>query len=57
MFVGREKELLSRALKQPNEFFCCNLKWPMCRFDFIRPNCVVEEFVFKKENMSKTEIF
>jgi hypothetical protein len=46
MFMGREKELKAKAVQNPEDFFSCNTNWPMCRFDFTRPHCVVEEFVF-----------
>jgi hypothetical protein len=57
MFVGREKELLAKALTNPHDFFTCNPSWPMCRFNFTRPHSYVEEFVFKSENLSSIEIF
>jgi len=57
MFVGRERELLAKAKENPVNFFTCNSNWPLCRFNFTRPHCIVEEFVFKIEHMSSVEIF
>lgn len=57
MFVGREQEMIKNAKENPKEFFRCNPNWPLCRFNFIRPHLVVEEFVFRIESSTKIDIF
>jgi hypothetical protein len=52
MFAGApEKELLQKAQNEPENFFKCNEKWPLCRFDLTKPHVMVDEFVFKIEDM------
>lgn len=57
MFIGSEKELLKEALTNPESFFTCNVKWPLCRFNFTKPHQMIDEFVFKTENYERLEIF
>ena len=47
MFHGREKDLVAQATENPQEFFKCNKDWPLCRFNYMQPHSVADEFVFK----------
>ena len=42
MFIGSEKELLKEALTNPESFFTCNVKWPLCRFNFTKPHYMID---------------
>lgn len=58
MFQGQtEREMLNQANLNPKDFFSCNHKWPVCRFNFAKEHTIVEEFVFKVESLSDVEIF
>jgi len=58
MFQGQtERDMLSQANLNPKDFFSCNHKWPVCRFNFAKEHTIVEEFVFKVESLADVEIF
>ena len=57
MFIGADRDLLPMSKKDPISFFCCDPKWPQCRFNFAKEHILNEEFVFKVENYSQLEIF
>jgi len=52
-----EREKLLTAKQDPSKFFSCNLRWPLCRFDFAKEHTLVEEFVFRVNNFNDLEIF
>lgn len=57
MFIGSERELMFQSQNQANSFFICNQNWPQCRFDFTKEHLIIEEFVFKIDNLANIEIF
>lgn len=56
MFVGSEKQQIAEAESQPEQFFRCSKNWPQCKFNFVKPYELIDEFVFKIENLEQVLI-